>query len=90
MLNAIKAYSKIGDQEGRSARVRAFQYYTVATYYLRYLNDLKNCALAYKKSLDLFAMIEKQTADDLKWIGYINQDINKYGLSKYLTEEENG
>jgi hypothetical protein len=89
MLNAIKAYSKIGDQEGRSARVRAFQYYTVATYYLRYLNDLKNCALAYKKSLDLFAMIENQTADDAKWISYINQDINKYGLSKYLTEEEN-
>ena len=90
ILNSIKGYSKIGDQEGRSARVRAFQYYTVATYYLRYLTDYKACALAYKKSLALYGMIEKQTADDLKWIGYINQDIERYGLSKYLTEEENG
>ena len=62
----------------------------MATYYLRYLKDYKSCALAYKKSLDLYGEIENPTADDMRWMGYINKDIEAYGLKGYLTEEENG
>ncbi len=87
---SIDAYVKIGGQKGRSSRVRAYQYYTVATYYLRYLKDYKSCALAYKKSLELYGEIENPTADDMRWMGYINKDIEAYGLKGYLTEEENG
>ena len=40
--------------------------------------------------MELYGEIENKTADDLKWIGYINKDIETYGLKQYLTEEENG
>ena len=90
ILTANEAYVKIGEQKGRSARVRAYQHYTVATNNLRYLKDKKACALAYKRALELYGEIENKTADDLKWIGYINKDIEAYGLKQYLTEEENG
>ncbi|MBR3864090.1 MAG: hypothetical protein IKJ19_03100 [Clostridia bacterium] len=87
---AIESYQKIGEQNGRSPRVRAYQHYTVATYYLRYLKDYKAGALAYKRSLELYGEIENKSAEDVKWIGYINKDIEIYGIKHYLTEEENG
>ena len=90
LLTCIEAYKKIGEQKGRSLRVRGYQYYTVATHYLRYLKDYKACALAYKRALELYGEIENKTADDLRWMSYINKDIEAYGLAKYLTEEENG
>ncbi len=84
---AVESFERMGAmQDVFSKRNRAQYYYDAGMIYRRKLNDLKNCAIVLKKSLDIYAEIEDINEEDQKWINYMKDDFKVYNLDKYLKE----
>lgn len=71
---------------GRSQRSKAGWQYDIGTIYLKKLSRMKEAALAFQKSIELYSTLPTMNDDDKMWIGYANDYLDENDLRKYLVE----
>ncbi|MBQ7906820.1 MAG: hypothetical protein IJ309_02485 [Clostridia bacterium] len=71
---------------GRSQRSRAGWQYDIGTIYLKKLLRMKEAALAFQKSIELYSTLPSLNDDDRMWIRYANEYLDENDLRKYLVE----